>query len=328
MDPAAIRALAAAAPAASSSGSAVSSSPPLTTCRPPTKRRSREGGAEHQRAHRIVDAGAGEVVDPPQREVGQLARPPASRARVAAEAARAAHRGQRQRLRGPSAPAGRRGGGRPAAPGAARRSSGRTRSTPRRRRRARPAPRRRAAPARARCRSRAGRSRSGSARPRCRSPRTARSRRRTGARSAPARRRGPSQPRSSAYWAGVRPKVARQNSSSSCVSARWVCSRTPRCAGQFGAVAHQFAGHRERRARRDRDPRIASGRRVVPAVDRGLRSRRGSSSWSSTTESGGSPPADSPRFIEPRVGWKRRPIRLAATDLGLEQVAARRPGTT
>ena len=35
-------------------------------------------------------------------------------------------------------------------------------------------------------------------------------------------------------------------------------------------------------------------------------------SWSSITESGGRPPADCPRFIEPRVGWKRIPIRRAA----------------
>jgi hypothetical protein len=32
----------------------------------------------------------------------------------------------------------------------------------------------------------------------------------------------------------------------------------------------------------------------------------------STTESGGSPPWDWPRSIEPRVGWNRRPIRPAA----------------
>jgi hypothetical protein len=36
------------------------------------------------------------------------------------------------------------------------------------------------------------------------------------------------------------------------------------------------------------------------------------SSCSSTTESGGSPPADSPRFIDPRPGWKRSPICRAA----------------
>ena len=43
---------------------------------------------------------------------------------------------------------------------------------------------------------------------------------------------------------------------------------------------------------------------------------------SSTTLSGGSPPSDSPRSIEPRVGWKRRPIAPGGRDLGAEQVAA------
>jgi hypothetical protein len=33
---------------------------------------------------------------------------------------------------------------------------------------------------------------------------------------------------------------------------------------------------------------------------------------SSTTSSGGNPPADAPRSIEPRPGWKRSPISAAA----------------
>ena len=36
-------------------------------------------------------------------------------------------------------------------------------------------------------------------------------------------------------------------------------------------------------------------------------------SRSSTTESGGSPPWERPRSIDPRAGWKRTPIRPAAS---------------
>ena len=119
--------------------SAVRSSPSSTTGRPPTSSSSSGARrAEHQRGDRVVDAGVAEPVEPPQREVGELARLERAELVVAAEAAGAADGAQRQRLAG-----GQRGRaaaqpGRRTAPGAAPRRAGRPPARRRRRRRARP----------------------------------------------------------------------------------------------------------------------------------------------------------------------------------------------
>ena len=82
-------------------------------------------------------------------------------------------------------------------------------------------------------------------------------------------------------------------------------------ARELGRLRHQVAGDRERRARRDGelDARAPAASRAAPA------SRRVSSriaSIVSTTESGGRPPCDSPRSIEPREATRRTPSSRAA----------------
>ena len=94
-------------------------------------------GAEDERRDGILDAGAVEAVEAPQRDVGELAGLERAELVVAAEAARAVDRGEgerlarRQRLRAAGA------AGRTAAPRAARTPSRPPRSTRRRRRRGR-----------------------------------------------------------------------------------------------------------------------------------------------------------------------------------------------
>ena len=146
--------------------------------------------------------------------------------------------------------------------------------------------------------------------------------RRRGARRGRARRRR----RASRAARRTRPacsrSVLRQNSSSSSVSARWVCSRTPRRRASAAASRISSLGHRERRARRDRDPQHRARRRVVVAVDRRPAVAARAASVSSTTLSGGSPPCDSAEVHRPAAGWNRRPIRRGRLDLRGEQVAA------
>ena len=55
--------------------------------------------------------------------------------------------------------------------------------------------------------------------------------------------------------------------SSSTVSARWVCSRTPLSRASSAACDISSVAHGERRARADRHPHERTGRRVVVAVD-------------------------------------------------------------
>ena len=125
--------------------------------------------AHHERGHRVGDPRVVDAVDPPQRDVGDLAG--LERADLRSRGRGSGRRGwcRARATRGRSARAGRgRPAARRAAPGAARRRARPPRWRRRRRRRARPARRGRPAPAPARSRRRAGRWSSGSARPRCR----------------------------------------------------------------------------------------------------------------------------------------------------------------
>ena len=112
---------------------------------------------------------------------------------------------------------------------------------------------------------------------------------------------GPSQPRSSAYSAGVRPSACRQYASSSRVSARCVCIRTPRARAR-SAVSRMSRGLTE-----NGEHGAAATRTMAPG-DGSWNRRTASSvaasaaSVSSTISSGGRPPADRPRSIDPRHG--------------------------
>ena len=109
--------------------------------------------------------------------------------------------------------------------------------------------------------------------------------------------------------------------SSSGSSARWVCSRTSSRSASSAVFASAPASPRRAstgRARRG-PSRPTRGR---GAGRRGARSRRGSSSSSWTTESGGSPPSFCDRLIDPRVGWNRMPSSVAAAISARDEVAA------
>ena len=85
-----------------------------------------------------------------------------------------------------------------------------------------------------------------------------------------ARRPRPASRASSMYSTGAQPNCSRQNSSSSMVSARWVCSRTPlrRASSAASLISSAVTENGEHGATRDAQHR--AGRRVVVAVDRGL----------------------------------------------------------
>ena len=132
---------------------------------------------------------------------------------------------------------------------------------------------------------------------------------------------GPSQPRESTYSTGEQPNRSRQKASSSVVSARWVCSRTPLsrasaadCSSSSPVTENGEQGATPRRS-------IESGdgswwRSTASDVASRI------ASISSTTWSGGSPPRLAPRSIAPRVGRKRSPTERAASISAAEQVAA------
>ena len=122
----------------------------------------------------------------------------------------------------------------------------------------------------------------------------------------------PSQPSSSRYSTGRTPNSSRQNASSSSVSAMWVCSRTPRSRAKaaVSAISSLVTLNGEHGARAMRT--IASGdgswnRSIASAQAVRIASR------SSVTSSGGSPPCERPRSIEPRQGWKRAYSSLATS---------------
>ena len=76
----------------------------------------------------------------------------------------------------------------------------------------------------------------------------------------------PSHPTDSRYCVGLMPNRSRQYASSSTVSEAWVCSRTSSERREHGRLAQQVGGHRERRARRDRDAHERIERGVVIAL--------------------------------------------------------------
>ncbi len=171
--------------------------------------------------------------------------------------------------RGPRAPAGRRAAGPRAATGAARRPCVRTRWTPRRRRRARPQ------------RPASSSARTGAmpepSRPlevgQCATPVPVAANRPTASSDRCTQCAShTSDPEPAEVLGVLRGRAAegagRQNASSSRVSARWVCSRTLRARASSALSRISSAGHRERRAGRERDAGHRVRRRVVPAVDR------------------------------------------------------------
>src|SRR5918997_193110 len=122
----------------------------------------------------------------------------------------------------------------------------------------------------------------------------------------------PSQPRSSRYPTGLTPNRSRQNSSSSSVSARWVCSLTSflRASSAVSAISSRVTekGEQGASAIRSIEPEEGSWKRSMASS---LAARI--SSRFSTISSGGSPPRERPRSIEPRQGWNRSPTLLAAS---------------
>jgi hypothetical protein len=111
----------------------------------------------------------------------------------------------------------------------------------------------------------------------------------------------PSQPSSSAYSVGVRPSACRQYASSSRVSARWVCIRTPspRASSAASRMSLGLTENGEHGATATRTMAPGEGSwnlRIASCV------AARAVSGSSTISSGGSPPADRPRSIEPRQG--------------------------
>src|SRR5215204_4340539 len=122
----------------------------------------------------------------------------------------------------------------------------------------------------------------------------------------------PSQPRLSRYSSGRLPKRSRQNSSSSSVSARCVCSRTPRAraSSAVSAISSVLTENGDVGASAIRTIAPGDGswkRSIADALALRIASR------SSTISSGGRPPLLAPRSIAPRQGWKRRPIARAAS---------------
>ena len=136
-------------------------------------------------------------------------------------------------------------------------------------------------------------------------------------------RRRRSSPGSSTYSSGRAAEPLRgRSSSSSIVSARWVCSRTPRGAparpSRASAAPSPRTASRARARRAASSPASGSCQRSIAASDVAAGSRRGPP----TTWSGGSPPSRCPRSIEPRRGVEAQAHVLRGADLRAEHVAA------
>ena len=113
---------------------------------------------------------------------------------------------------------------------------------------------------------------------------------------------------SSRTASGRLPKRSRQLRSSSRVSARWVCSRSPRrLASSAEAVISSGVTLKGLQGAMVTTIRSPSWSRSYTAW---VEARMVSSS--STTESGGRPPLLWPRSMEPRAMWARIPMVLAA----------------
>ena len=111
----------------------------------------------------------------------------------------------------------------------------------------------------------------------------------------------PSHPSSSAYWAGEQPNRSWQYASSSSVSARCVCRRTPRrrASSADSRISSPVTLNGEQGPTTIRSSDSGDGscqRSIAASVAASTASR------SSTTESGGRPPSDWPRSIDPRAG--------------------------
>ena len=258
-----------------------------------------------------------EAVRPPDREVGALSGRELADV-VAAEHRRAAARPQPERLANRHRLAARRARARRAAPASPRGRGRSARSTPSRRRRARPARPRRRAPAPARPRRRGAGSRSGSAP----TPTPARAERRhvlageVDAVGAPDVVCEPADASRGTRPAGSR-RARRRTASSSTVSARCVCSFSPsrRASAADSAISSFVTENGEQGA---------TASCTIPSASWSPASRSVSarmSSIDSTSESGGRPPCDSPRSIEPREATIRTPISPAACTS-----ASQRPG--
>ena len=100
---------------------------------------------------------------------------------------------------------------------------------------------------------------------------------------------------------GRRPNFSTQNRSSSTVSARCVCNLTPclRARSAESRISSGVTEKGEQGATEIRHMEAGPGSWKA-AITRSLSARM--ASWSSTTASGGRPPADWPSDIEPRQG--------------------------
>ena len=106
-------------------------------------------------------------------------------------------------------------------------------------------------------------------------------------------------------------ELLRQKASSSVVSARCVCRRTP--LSRASAAACSSRSPVTENGEQGRRHRAASSRGTGRGAGRSRRRSRRGSRRSSTTWSGGSPPRLRPRSIEPRFGRNRRPTARAAS---------------
>ena len=225
-----------------SSTSAVRSSAPSTT---PGRRRAAcstgaAGRARAPRPGRSMPAWS-EAVEAPERDVGAACRARASRARRRGRGSARRRSWPARAPRAPSAPRGRRAAARRAAPGAARRPARPTSFDA-----APSTPRPTGAPARSRSRTGAMPAPSRALElGQCATPVPVSPKRATSASSrwtqCASHTSSPSQPSSSRYSTGRTPKRSRQNASSSSVSARCVCSRTPRRRASSRGLGHQLA---------------------------------------------------------------------------------------
>ena len=266
---------------------------------------------KHQRGHRVGDAGVAEAVQPPQREVGELARLERADLVVPAEAPR------RRRWCPATAPRGRsaRSGRRAAGP---RSSAWRSSSAELRRPRCEAAPstpRPTGAPASSRSRTRAMPAPSRALElGQCATPVPVAPSRPIAASSRWTRVRQPHVVAEPAEPLGVLDRraaeLARGRTPPRRRSRRGGCAAARPCAGPARPPrVISSRRDRERRARRDRDPQHRVRRRVVVAVDRLLgRGQRGVGVLDDVVRRQAAV-ATGPRSIEPRVGWNRRPIR-------------------
>ena len=304
-------------PACTGTPSSTTSRPATTVCRAATGPQRSHASTGSDSAPAKPDPSSGQTTRSPQapdRQLADLAGPAEARRAAAGGDLQGVPGRHRRRRRAAACPA--------ASPSGPPARARRSRPTPSRPRRARPARRPPAArrPAPARCPGSCWTTGSAPPRP---APRPA------GSTSSGVRpdARAPARPgrSSSRRRRGSRPAAgrtcARQKSSSSCVSHRWVCSRTSSRSASSAVRAHQRRRDAERRARapaRCGSSPSASGRGGAPPAA-AESARISSSSW--TTESGGSPPSLTDSDIEPRVGWKRMPRSRAAAISARDQVA-------